>query len=118
MTPESIKNEVQDAYLKAMENRSTHWLRQSQIQHLFQDVKLFGREAGIDFIETKLEEIVREAVEAARCKEASLLLTPHGFGRAALEGMMHALRELTALRVEARGSGVCLTWADTAPRVI
>lgn len=118
MTPESIKRKVQDAYLKAMGDRSTQWQPQSGIQHLLRDVKIFGREAGVDFAETNLEGIVREAVAAAECKEASLTLTASGCGRAAARGMAESLAELTGLKVDATGQGIRLTWGDTGAWVI
>lgn len=98
-----------------MANSSMHMSRSSGIHHLFRDVRLFGADAGKDFVETNMENIVREAVGMAECKLASLEIPAHGFGRAAIEGMAQALRELTALEVDVSGNVVRLVWARPAP---
>ncbi len=115
MTPEEIKSKVQGTHGRAMENRSMQRQRYSSISDLFRDVKLYGREAGVDFVETHLQRIVNEAVDTAECKDGSLELTAYGFGRAALEGRAQALRDLTALTVEADKSTIRLVWAEPNP---
>ncbi|WP_461655688.1 hypothetical protein [Methylorubrum aminovorans] len=118
MTPQEIKAKIQDAYVKALENRFMQWHRSSGIYDLFRDVKLYGRDAGVDFVETNLGRIVNEAVEMAGCKDASLELQVHGWGRAALDGMAQALRDLTALKVEVNGTRVRLIWAEANPGLV
>ena len=118
MTPGEIKAKVQGAYVKALENRSMQRYRGSSSQELFRDLKLYGRDAGTDFVETNLAWIVQEAVETAECKGASLELTPYGFGRSALEGMAQALRDLTGLKVDSSGKTIRLIWAETTPGLV
>ena len=118
MTPEEIKAKVQGAHVKALENRNVWRQRSSGIHDLFRDVKLYGREAGIDFAETHLDRIVQEAVETAGCRDPALEMMVHGFGRAALDGMAHALRELTALKVEVHRTTVRLVWAEMSPGLV
>jgi hypothetical protein len=111
-----IKAKVQGAYTTALENRFMQRHRSSH--DLFRDVKLYGREAGIDFVDTHLERIVQEAVETAGCKESSLEMMIHGSGRAALQGVAHALREATSLKVEVNNSSVRLIWAEAKPGLV
>ena len=118
MTPEQIKKKVQDAYLKALKHPSMQWQRHSGIHHLFRDLKLYGRDAGIDFIYSHLEAIIQEAVETAGCKNTSLVLTVDGSGQAAMEGITHALRQLTALKIDANRSTVTVSWAEANPGLI
>jgi hypothetical protein len=111
MSPEEIKANVQDAYTQAIQNRFVEKSRSSR--ELFRDVKLYGRDAGIDFVETHLEHIVEEAVETAGCKKASMEMMVYESGRAALQGVAHALREATSLKVEVNNSSVRLIWAES-----
>lgn len=112
MTSEEVNAKVKEAYAKAQENRNVQRQRiSSSIHDLFRDVKLYGREAGIDFAETHLDRIVHEAIETAGCRAPALEMTVYGFGRAALDGVAHALRELTALKVEVQGTTIRLIWA-------
>ena len=111
MSPEQIRHQVQSAYRKAMENRNVQHQRSSGFDHLFRGLKLYGREAGVDLIETHLDAIVHEATEAAGCKAPSTTITLGGFGQAALAGATQALQRLTGLKVDARGSMITLTWA-------
>ncbi|WP_437871810.1 hypothetical protein ACSD7O_01565 [Methylorubrum extorquens] len=118
MTPQEIKTKVQGSYLRALENRSLQRHRSSGLYDLFRDVKLYGRDAGVDFAETNLARIVNEAVEMAGCKDASLEVQVHGWGRAALDGLAKALRDLTSLKVEVNGSTVRLVWAEANPGLV
>ncbi|MBE7198125.1 MAG: hypothetical protein INR70_10015 [Parafilimonas terrae] len=92
--------------------------RGSNIHYLFRDTRLYGRDAGTDFVETNLEQIVQEAVSMAECKSPSLEIPPHGFGRAAVEGMAQALRDLTILNVEVNASSLRLVWAAPNPGLV
>ena len=112
MSPEEIKANVQGAYGRAMANRSMQVSRGSNIQHMFRDVRLFGRDAGTDFVETNLQQIVQEAVSMAECREAQLEIPAYGFGKAAIEGMTQALRNLTGLKADANATTVRLVWAE------
>jgi hypothetical protein len=116
MSSGEIKGKIQGAYTKALENR---FVERSRSSHdLFRDVKLYGREAGIDFVETHLEKIVQEAVETAGCKQVCLEMMVHGSGRGALQGVADALREATSLKVEVNNSSVRLIWAETKPGLV
>ncbi len=110
MSTEEIKEKVQAAYKKAI-STNMHMIRNSSFLAPFRDLKLYGREAGMDFVQTNLDLIVREAVSTAECRETSLSLPFCGSGRAALEGVADALRDITALRVEVQQSAVQLIWA-------
>ncbi|MCY1643161.1 hypothetical protein [Methylorubrum sp. SL192] len=118
MTPQEIKAKVQGAYVKALENRFMQRHRSSGIYDLFRAVKLYGRDAGADFAETNLGRIVNEAAEMAGCKEASLEMLVHGWGKAALDGMAQALRDLTSLKVEVSRTTVRLVWAEANPGLV
>ena len=115
MSSQEIKARVQEAHRKAMANFSMQMSRSPSIHHLLRDVRLFGGDAGRDFVETNLENIVREAVAVAECKLTFMDIPVHGFGKAAIHGMAQALRELTGLEVDVSGSAVRLVWARTAP---
>ena len=71
MAPAEIKAKVQDAYKKAFAG-NTQWSRSSGISDLLRDLKLYGREAGVDFVSTHLDRIVSEAVSAAECRETAM----------------------------------------------
>ena len=112
MTSEQISQQVQAAYRQAMQNRNVQYKRSSGIEYLLRGLKLYGRDAGVDFAKTHLDAIVREAIEAAGYKASSIAMTAGGFGRSALDGMARALQQLTGLQVYASGSTVTLAWAE------
>ncbi len=117
--PEQIKKRIQDAYVEAISNRFSFRSRSgSETDHLVQSVKLFGREAGADFVETHIGMIAREAYEVARCKEMALMLPTYGYGRSAMLAMAEKLRDLTDLKADVNGSTVVLTWAETNPGLV
>ena len=118
MTPGEIKAKVQAAYVKALGDRFRQMQRGSNIDELFRNVKLYGREAGTDFVETNLGRIVQDAVDRAECKESSLEMTAYGFGKGALAGMEQALRDATGLKVELSGTTLRLIWAEASPGLI
>ena len=118
MTPDQVRERVLGAYRKAMDARNTQWSHNSGIAHLLRDVRLYGRDAGVDFVDTNLDGIVQEAVAAAECKWASLPIPVHGWGRGAAEGMAHALRERTGLGVQVGTSTMELVWGDARPHLV
>ncbi|TXM73145.1 hypothetical protein FV218_12020 [Methylobacterium sp. WL69] len=113
-----IKAKVQDAYVRALKDRFRHMQRGSNIDELFRNVRLYGRDAGIDFVETNLARIVQEAVDRAECKEASLEMSAYGFGKGARAGMEQALRDATGLKVELNGATLRLIWAEATPGLV
>ncbi|MEL6064584.1 MULTISPECIES: hypothetical protein [unclassified Methylobacterium] len=117
MTPAEIKARVQGAYREAMGNRSMQRQRSSRIHDLARDARLYGRDAGADSAQMHLGRLVDEAVGMAGCKDAALELTLNGSGRAALEGLAQAPRDLTGLKAEVDGTTVRLIWteADLGP---
>jgi hypothetical protein len=115
MKPDEIKAKVQGAYQKAMANRSMQMMRDSIAHRLLRDVRLYGRDAGADFVETHLDGKVQEAVSMAECRSTSLEIPAYGFCRAAVEGITQALRDLTGLKVDASGTTVRLIWAEPSP---
>lgn len=118
VTAREIKDRVQGAYVRALQNRSMYSMRSSRIHDLFRDVRLYGRDAGTDFVDTNLGRLVEEAVGTAGCKQASLELQVYGWGHGALDGMAQALRERTDLKVEVTGTTVRLIWAEDNPGLV
>jgi hypothetical protein len=112
VTPQEIKTRVRGAYVRALQNSTMYSTWGSRIDDLFRDVKLYGRDAGTDFVETNLGRIVEEAVRMAGCKRPCLELQVYGCGRAALEGMAQALRDGTDLKVDVAGPTVRLVWSE------
>lgn len=115
MTPTEIKAKVQDAHRRAMANAYLQMSRDSGVHHLLRDVKLYGRDAGTDFVETNLGQIVQAAVAMAECKRASLEIPAYGFGKGAIAGMTQALEDLTALKVEVKANTLHLIWSEPHP---
>ena len=118
MTPAEIKDKVQAAYARAMEDRSSFSTRYSDINRLFRDVKIYGSDAGKDFIATNLDKIIKEMVEAANCKCAYLEVHIYGCGHAALKAMAETIQQLTSLPVERQSHGLKVSWANTTPRLL
>lgn len=118
MTSEQTKAKIQHAYVKAVQDRFCHKHRSDNIGHLLSDLRLYGRDAGIDFAMTHLDEIVQEAAETAECKAPCLEMMCRRFGQAALNGIAHTLREHTGLRVDVKRSSVVLVWAEESPSLI
>ena len=113
MTPEQVKEKVKSTYARALLEKHVQWQHSQTLQYEFRDLRLYGREAKVDFVLTHAKRIVEEAVSEAECKRGSLSLPLHGCGKAALDGAAHALREVTALAVTVGPSGVTLTWKET-----
>ena len=89
----------------------------SGIEYMLRGIKLYGHDAGVDFVQTNLDAILEEAVAEAGCRKISLSIPTHGFGRAAVAGMASRLGELTAMKVDANASSITLTWASNAPQM-
>ena len=117
MSPEQIKADVQNAY-RASLSSNTFYSRNSGIDYLFRDIRIFGRDAGADLVNTFAAEIVREALDAAKTRQASMQLNLSRSGKAALEGAAQALRDLTGLYVEVSNSTITVIWADVTPRMV
>ncbi len=111
MTPEEVRNSVVASYDAAMAQPNVFQQSGSNVQNLLYGVRLFGREAGQDFIQSNIEEFVRHALEAAECKQSSLTFMVSGYGQAAIDGIAEALRERTLLVVQSSQSTVTLSWA-------
>lgn len=118
MEPGQVKEKIQSAFRAAISNTSTQWSHDDGVGHIFRDVRLYGREAGVDFVTPHLNAIVDAAVKRAECKDVSLQITLYGFGHAAVEGVEETLQSLTGLPAHRTGSNVILTWASTAPQLI
>ncbi|MBA9068168.1 hypothetical protein FHR71_001909 [Methylobacterium sp. RAS18] len=117
MSPEKFKSEVQAAYSKAIGNTNSWRSYTEQSHRIFDGVTVFGREAGIDLVETSIGAILQEAVHAAEAKRTSLSLRPGKVGKAAFAGMVEALGKMTGLPVS-EGSGVItLAWAKDEPQL-
>ena len=110
MDPEEIRSRVAACYDAAMAQSALHQRTSPMTQNLLHGARLFGREAGYDFVETHIDTFVRDAVEAAECRQSSLTFAISGSGRAAIEGMVEALRDLTHLSVQASQATVMVSW--------
>ncbi len=115
MTPEQVRDRVRTTYMRAMQDLHVERQQSSGLQHMLQNLKLYGRAAGTDFVETHAEAIVQEAVSDAECKRNSLSIPAYGCGRAAIEDIAQALRDLTALKVNVSASNVTLSWGEADP---
>lgn len=118
MEPQEIKAKIQAAYAQALAQSNTQWSRDERFSHIFRDVKLYGRDAGCDFVATHMGAIVQGLIETAQTRAASATLTPYGFGNSALDGMAFTLRELTGLKVDRINQIITVAWADANPRLI
>lgn len=112
MAPEDIKAKVHQTYERAHQGSTLYRRQHPQIDHMFRDLKLYGRDAGADFASTHLSRIVQDILDAAGSRQMSLTLHPHEFGKAAITGLEETLRERTGLRVEVAKSAITLTWAE------
>ena len=52
MSPEKFKSDVQTAYKRAIANRNSWTHHNDQSHRIFDGIVVFGREAGIDLIQT------------------------------------------------------------------
>ena len=111
MQPNEIKEAVQSAYDAASRNSGVLVFRSSSSDRLFRDIKIYGRDAGVDFVETYIQYITTEAVEAAKTRDTKLDIAMYNSGQRALEGMADALRKMTLLKVEVSKSNIRLIWA-------
>ncbi|AWB21796.1 hypothetical protein DA075_13425 [Methylobacterium currus] len=117
MSPEKFKSEVQAAYSKAIANTNS-WRSYSEQSHrIFDAVAVFGREAGVDLVETSIEAILQEAIQAAAAKRTSLSLVPGKVGKAAFAGMVETLKSMTGLPVSERNGVITLAWAKDEPQL-
>ena len=60
---------------------------------------MYGRDAGVDLIESVIGPIKEEAIRAAEGKCTSIKLRPGKTGKAALAGMVETLHAMTGLKV-------------------
>lgn len=117
--PKQVKVRVQQAYSKAVADRFTfHSKSGSSIDCVLRDVRLYGRDAAVDFVDTHLDAFIQEAVAAAECKQPSTTIHLSHWGRSAVAGMASRLEELTALRIDTAGNALKVIWADTTPNLI
>ena len=114
MTPEKFKSDVQTAYKKAIANRNS-WTHHDEHNRIFDGITVFGREAGVDLIQSVIGSIAREAVQAAEAKRNALTLRPGKVGKAALTGMVETLREMTGLPVSEGNGVITIAWAKDEP---
>ncbi|GJD32282.1 hypothetical protein PMNALOAF_3550 [Methylobacterium adhaesivum] len=112
MAPEEIKAKVHQTYERAFQGSMSYSRRHPQVDHLFRDLKLYGRDAGADFAVTHLGRIVQDVLDAAGSRQMSLTLHAYEFGKAAIMGLEETLRERTGLRVEVVKSAITLIWAE------
>ena len=118
MTPEQIKAKIQNAFQNAPTNVSYGRFGSTEIEHLMRDLRLFGHDAGIDFIETYFDKIVSEAVGMATQRNSSMSMPLYGCGKLAVAAIAQDLRDRTMLNVDVSNSTITLTWADNSPRLI
>lgn len=115
MTPQKFKTDVQTIYRQAIaeKNRWVHY--EGHTHRIFEGITVFGRDAGADLIETKIEDILKEAVQAASAKETSLELRYGKAGKAALAAMVETLGEMTGLPVTHGHGVITIAWVSNEP---
>lgn len=115
MTPGKFKADVQTAYQNAIANKSRWVHYEGYAYRIFEGITVFGRDAGVDLIESVIESILKEAVQAAEAKAVSLELRHGKVGKAALAGMVETLRALTELPVTESHGVITIAWAKDEP---
>lgn len=115
MSPEKFKSDVQTAYKKAISETHSWPHHDDHTHRIFDGVTVFGREAGVDLVQTVIGSILQEAVHAAEAKKASMTLRPGRIGKAALAAMVDALREVTGLPVTEGNGVITIAWAKEEP---
>ena len=117
MTPEKFKSDVQAAYRKAIAERNSWTHHDGHAHRILEDVPVFGREAGVDLVETVIGSILQEAVRCAEAKKTSVTLRPGRTGKAALAGMVETLRAMTGLPVTEGNGTITIAWAKDEPEL-
>ena len=115
MSPEKFKSDVQTAYKRAIANRNSWTHHNDQSHRIFDGIVVFGREAGIDLIQTVIGSILHEAVHAAEAKQTALTLRPGKTGKAAIAGMVETLQETTGLLVSETNGVITIALAKDEP---
>jgi len=118
MSPAKFKSEVQTAYSRAIGSTNSWQHYTDQTYQLFDGITVFGRDAGVDLIQTLIGSILREAVEAAEAKKTSIQLRPGKTGTAALAGMVETLHELSGLPVTESNGVITLAWVKEEPEFL
>ena len=118
LPPDQIKAKIQSAFQRAPTNVFSQRFGLTQLEHELRNLRIFGRDAGTDFVETYLDAIVNEAVEAARQRRPSISITFQGCGNMAVEAIAQGLRDRTDLRVDISEYILTLAWIDSSPNFI
>lgn len=101
MSAVDVRENVISVYNAAIANKNhAVEVRSLEIAALLNGLRLFGREAGSDFIETHIDVVIAEAIANAKGKRPSMTIRTYGSGIAAIEGMVAALETLTSLNVK------------------
>lgn len=112
MSPKKFKSDVKVAYEQAIRNNSRSVEYVDNTLPIFDGVRVFGRDAGIDQIQTSIGLILQEAVAAASSQRGSLTLYPPRGGKSAFDGMVEILRELTGLPVSEGRGVITIAWDE------
>lgn len=115
MSPEQFRNDVRTAYEKAIANTNSQADYVDETRRLFEDITIFGKDAGVDLAQTLLSSILQEAVHAAAAKKQAIMLRPGKIGLAALTALVDTLGELTGLPVTYDKGFITITWATDEP---
>ncbi len=115
MSPEKFKTDVQNAYRKAISETNSWTHYEDHTRRIFDGILVFGRESGVDLVQTVIGSILQEAVHAAEAKKHSMTLRPGKVGKAALAGMVDTLREMTGLPVREDNGVLTIAWAKDEP---
>lgn len=115
MTPEKFKSDVQTAYKKAISETNSQTFYDDHTHRIFDGIPVFGRESGVDLVQTVIGSILQEAVHAAEAKKRSMTLRPGRIGKGALAGIVDTLREMTGLPVTEGNGVITIAWAKDEP---
>lgn len=110
MSPEKFKTEVQTAYERARANTNSQTQYDDHTHWIFEGITVFGREAGVDLVQTIFGSILKEAIHAAEAKKPAMTLRPGKIGKAALAGIVETLREMTGLPVTEGNGVITIAW--------
>lgn len=104
------------AFSRKISARTNSWRSYSDTSYgAFEGVRVFGRGAGVDLIETNIGAIFQEAIRAAEAKRTSIALSPGKVGTDAFAGMVETLGTMTGLRTSEGNGVITVAWAGDAP---
>ncbi|MGY2049085.1 hypothetical protein [Methylobacterium sp. JK268] len=115
MNPEKFKSDVQAAYKEAIAKTNSQTQYDDHTHRIFEGITVFGRDAGVDLVQTVIGSILQEAIHAAEAKKPSMTLRLGRVGKAALDGIVDTLREMTGVPVTEGNGVITIAWAKDEP---